>query len=306
MNYKLSWLPAILLFTCATLFAQTPSAPQKSAPVLHNHDVLLMVQQGIKPGEIIARIVTSACRFDTFPPVMQDLKLRGVPDGVLLAMKMVPYGPPAMTLAGPVKKTTARPTTPVQIPEGTLVAVEAVKSVSSADVQKGNPIAFVVTRRVFVNGVLAIDHDAQVTGRITKSTRGGYWGRGGALEFVLEDVVAVDGTRVPIKLVKTGVKGGNHKTAVATAAIVTSAVTFPYVSPIGLIWGLQKGENAVLEKGTKLTATVKANQQVAGLVPERKLPIYHPFDTVNQQNRAVTSGLSGSFNNSFRPTSIRQ
>jgi hypothetical protein len=265
-----------------------------------------MVEQGVKPGEIIAKIVTSPCMFDTFPPVMQDLEARGVPHAIVMAMKMVPYGPPATKPAEPAKKIVPPATIAVQIPEGTVVAVEAVKTISSADIEKGNQIPFVVARRVFVNGVLAIDHGAAVSGRVIKSSPAGFWGRGGTLEIALEDVLAVDGTRIPIKLVKTDVKGGNHITAVTTAAIVTSAVTFPYVTPIGLIWALQKGENAVLDKGTKLSATVKQNQPVIGLVLPKKQPIYHPIDSINQQNRPVTSGLSGGFNNSFHPTSIRQ
>jgi hypothetical protein len=292
MNCKLSWLPAIMVFTCASLFAQTPSSQQTPAHVLHNHDVLLLLEQGVKSGEVIAKIIMSPCMFDTFPPVLQDLEARGVPHAVVMAMKMVPYGPSAIKPFEPAKKIVPPATSVVQIPEGTLVAVEAVKTVSSADIQKGNAIPFVVTRRVFVNGVLAIDHGAAVTGQVIKSSPAGFWGRGGTLEFALEDVLAVDGTRIPIKLAKTDVKGGNHKTAVTTAAIVTSAVTFPYVSPIGLIWALQKGENAVLDKGTRVTATVRQNQQVAGFLPEKRQPIYHPVDTINQQNRPVTSGLA--------------
>jgi hypothetical protein len=269
--------------------------------VLHNNDVLLMFQDGIKPFEIVTTISTSPCEFDTFPTVIQDLKQRGVPDVVLLAMKTAPYGPPAHGLGRPAAPV-APATRAVRIPAGSVINVEAARSVSSADVVKGSPITFIVTRRLVVNGTLAIDHGAAVNGRVIKRNSPALFGRGGSLEFALEDVVAVDGTRVPIQLSK-GVKGNNHTGAVAAGAIITGALVFPYTAPVALIWGLKKGDEAVLEQGTQLTAVVKKAQEVAGLPTERN-PIYHPVNTLTK-NPSSNTGIKP-FNNSFRPTSIKQ
>ena len=264
-----------------------------------------MVQDGVKPGEIIAKIVTSPCHFDIFPPVLRDLKQRGVPDAVLLAMKTVPVGRPAQNLNGPTEPAFVFATRSVRIPAGTLINVEARKKVSSADVEKGSPIEFLVSRRVVVDGAVAIDHGALVQGRIVKRKRPGMWGRGGSLEFALENVMAVDGTRVPIQLSK-GVKqkGSNHTSAVTAGAVITGAVVFPYTAPVGLIWALKKGDEAVLEQGTRATVVVKKNQEVAGLPTERK-PIYHQVNGMNQQ-AVQSSGFRGTGNQSFRPTSIKQ
>lgn len=60
---------------------------------LNNKDVLLMVQQHLSEEAIIKAIKTSPCTFDTFPPVLKDMKRRGVPEGVLQAMVQAPYGP---------------------------------------------------------------------------------------------------------------------------------------------------------------------------------------------------------------------
>jgi hypothetical protein len=304
MKCKLSRLLPVLLLASASAFAQTEAASPASVPVLHNGDVLRMVEEGIKPGKIIARIVTSSCAFDTFPPVMKDLEMRGVPDTVLMAMKMVPYGPPAMVVAGPPKTVVAPARSQVQIPAGTMIGIEAAQAVSSADVERGNAITFLVSRRVFVNGVLVIDRGAVATARIIKSKRPGSWGRGGTLEFATDNVVAVDGTRIPIRL-SNEVKGNNHTTAVAAAAIVTGAIVFPYASPAGLIWALKKGDDAVLDQGTELTAVVRNEREVAGLLPEKKKPIYASVDSINLANRSQGTGLQP-FNNSFRPTPIRQ
>ncbi|MCA1579605.1 MAG: hypothetical protein LC794_19840 [Acidobacteria bacterium] len=60
---------------------------------LSNKDVLVMVQQHLSEEAIIKAIHSSPCTFDTFPPVLKDMKRRGVPDAVLQAMVQAPYGP---------------------------------------------------------------------------------------------------------------------------------------------------------------------------------------------------------------------
>ena len=65
---------------------------------LSNKDVLVMVQQHLSEAAIIAAINSSPCTFDTFPPVLKDMKRRGVPDAVLQAMIQAPYGPAAQNL----------------------------------------------------------------------------------------------------------------------------------------------------------------------------------------------------------------
>ena len=60
---------------------------------LSNKDVLAMVQQHLSEEAIIKAIQSSPCTFDTFPPVLKDMKRRGVPDAVLQAMVQAPYGP---------------------------------------------------------------------------------------------------------------------------------------------------------------------------------------------------------------------
>jgi hypothetical protein len=65
---------------------------------LSNKDVLVMVQQHLSEAAIINAIESSPCTFDTFPPVLKDMKRRGVPDAVLQAMIQAPYGPAAQNL----------------------------------------------------------------------------------------------------------------------------------------------------------------------------------------------------------------
>ena len=53
----------------------------------------MMVQNHLSEEAIVNAIKSSPCTFDTFPPVLKDMKRRGVPDAVLQAMVDAPYGP---------------------------------------------------------------------------------------------------------------------------------------------------------------------------------------------------------------------
>lgn len=64
---------------------------------LSNKDILVMVGKHLSESEIVIAINSSPCVFDTFPPVLEDLKRRGVPDPVLKAMLKAPYGPSGKT-----------------------------------------------------------------------------------------------------------------------------------------------------------------------------------------------------------------
>jgi hypothetical protein len=59
---------------------------------LSNKDVLVMVQDHQSEETIINAIKSSSCTFDTFPPVLRELKRKGVSDAVLQAMIDAPYG----------------------------------------------------------------------------------------------------------------------------------------------------------------------------------------------------------------------
>ena len=60
---------------------------------LNNKDILAMVQNNVPEEKILTAIKSSPCTFDTFPPVLKDMKRRGVPEAVLQAMVAAPYGP---------------------------------------------------------------------------------------------------------------------------------------------------------------------------------------------------------------------
>lgn len=82
----------LLLVLTPSLAQALPGGEADFSP-LNNKDVLLMVQKHVSEEAIIKAIKSSPCTFDIFPPVLQDMKRRGVTDAVLQAMVEAPYGP---------------------------------------------------------------------------------------------------------------------------------------------------------------------------------------------------------------------
>ena len=95
---KRPFLPVAL----GLLIVLTPSlaiaVPGNDFTPLSNKDVLMMVQSHLSEETIVKAIKSSPCTFDTFPPVLKDMKRRGVPDTVLQAMVEAPYGPAVANL----------------------------------------------------------------------------------------------------------------------------------------------------------------------------------------------------------------
>lgn len=303
MKYRsLLVVPVLLITSCSLAFAQAEAPLRTTTRALQNSDVLRMHKSGVKPGEIITTIWISECHFDIFPPVLQALKMRAVPDSVLKAMTLAPYGPPATAPVASPKP--PPPTAKVEISVGTIIEVEPASPISTADVENGTHLTFLVSRQVFVNRVLVIARGAVARATVIKSKGSGAWGRGGTLNWIMEDVVAVDGTRVPIQFFGQ-VKGANRSTAVVAAAIITGAVVFPYTPPAGLIWGLKKGEHAVLYQSQRSKASVSTNTEVLGLVPQKQKVIYHSLDKLKAAEARSAAGLPA-FNNGFRATPISQ
>ena len=270
---KTRWLlGTALVMLCITAHAQTEVSPQ----LLRNNDVLRMVEDKIQPEIIISKILTSPCNFDVFPPVLRDLRRRGVPEKVLMVMKVVPNGPPGLA---DVDSKPAPPVPRIQIPAGTLIELETSTATSSAKAVAGNSITFLVTRRVFVGDVLVIERGAVARARVVKAKSARAWGRAGMLAWEMEYVVAVDGTQIPIAL--NGKQSGANRTAVvASTALATGALIFPYTSPVALIWGLKKGDEAVLRGSRVFAASVKTGTEVAGIQPRPGGVVYRDRNTV--------------------------
>ena len=263
---------AALLIFCASVQAQEEPAIKP----LRNGDVLRMVQDKTQTELIISRILTSPCNFDVFPPVLRDLKRRGVPDDILMLMKVVPNGPPGLP---DVDSKPAAVAPRVQIPDGSAIEVETATATSSAKANAGDSITFLATRRVYVGGVLVIERGAVAKARVVKAKSASLWGRAGMLAWEMDYITAVDGTHIPITL--RGRQNGTNRTAVmAGGALATGALIFPYTSPVALIWGLKKGDEAVLRGSRVFAASVRTQTEISGIQPRPGGVVYRDRDTV--------------------------
>ena len=270
-------MPKSLLSLALVLVLSLLSAPlafaQDIAP-LTNGDIVTMVGAKLPPALIIEKINTSSCAFDTFPSVLAELKYRGVPDDVLMAMVKAPRGARTKTALREIGRrngsssvgdesqgaaaTDALPvSTEITIPEGTPLEVESTFTVSSGEVQEGSAVSFTVVHPVKINGVTVIGAGARATARVTKAKKGGSWGRAGTLAWEMRDVVAVDGSKVPLEFANR-TKGDSKGGTVTTGIIVTGVLFWP-AAPF---WGFKKGKDAKVPAGSRFEVAVHGDAVV--------------------------------------------
>ena len=287
MRWK-HWLTigfVLLLTTSAETFGQASKTQTRSLRLLTNRDVLSLVHKGMKPDLIIATILSSSCNFDVFPPVLDDLKRRGVPENVLQVMSVVPNGPPNLPETGQPNFPSLVKT--VKLPQGAAVLVETLYPVSSADFKVNNTIAFAVARPVFIDGALIIPRGTIARAKIVRVRKAGSFGRGGALTFEMERIVAMDGTKIPVQLTAAA-EGGSRTGMLAVGAAATSALIFPYTAPAALVWGFKKGDDAVVRGNKQFAAVIKNDIELAGLVPDKDRVIYHYAESLKAKQNSTT------------------
>ena len=256
-------LLSVLLAVVLSLSCVSFAFAQESFTTLNNGDILTMVRAKLPPALIIEKINTSSCSFDTFPSVLAELKYKGVSDEILMAMVQAPHG--GRRQSAPARNRTPDaasvqvPTvlTSIPIPDGTPLEVEATYTVSSAEVEEGSAVSFTVVHPVIINGATVIARGARATARVTKAKKGGSWGRAGTLAWMMQDVTAVDGTKVPLEFSKS-TRGDSKGGTVATGIIVTGVLFWP-AAPF---WGFKKGKDAKVPAGRRFDVTVHGSTSV--------------------------------------------
>jgi hypothetical protein len=254
-------LLAAMLCTCIThpislaapLLALLNAPQETSNTILKNQDVLEMLKMGLTQDVVLAKIKNSACRFDTSPSALQQLKSASVPDEIILAMVQ------AVSTSSPAH---SEPVTTVPkkivVPDGTTVEIELAQNASSEELKEGDPVAFKVVRPVEINGVTIIKKDATARGRVVKVKKAGRWGKQGKLDWAMNDTISVDGTKLPLRFTQ-GARGDSKGGTVAVAAVATTVL----LGPLGLLWGLKKGKPAIIPAGNKYTVYVDGESTVA-------------------------------------------
>ena len=155
--------------------------------------------------------------------------------------------------------------TEVKIPAGPPIDIQCTDIISSMDAKVGDLISFRVLVPVKVNDVIVIGNNALVTGRLVKAKRAGHWGKAGKLAWTMQDVVAVDLTRVSLTANpdfpggQQGVVGQSHGAEVATKTVVMGALLAPTIvfAPLALMHGFKRGEQAVIPEGHRFVVYVQ-------------------------------------------------
>jgi hypothetical protein len=158
----------------------------------------------------------------------------------------------------------------LKIPAGTKLDIESTHKVSSLDTKAGDLLSFRVLVPVKVDNATVIEENALVTGRVVKAKKAGHWGKAGKLVWTMQDVVAVDMTRVPLTAQldepsgQQGVTGTSHGAEVATKTVVWGALLAPAfpIAPLALMQGFKRGENAVVPEGKRFAVYVQATTTV--------------------------------------------
>lgn len=257
---------AISLTLVVVMATVTTASPLLQDPVpsqeltqgqLTNKDVLDMLRSGLATEIVVAKIRTTASKFDTTPAALAELKSANVPDPVIVAMVQ---GYTASSASGAV----AGPAVAVKVPDGTEIEIQLKNTLSGQVAKVGDVVDFTVLRAVQVNGVTIIERDAPARARLSTAKKSGRWGKAGKLEWTMQDVQAVDGNRVSARFTKREV-GDSKGGTVAVAALASTL----FVGPFSLFWGLKKGRPAVIPAGNRYTVfvqgdtTVKANSTLA-------------------------------------------
>lgn len=155
----------------------------------------------------------------------------------------------------------------LKIRGGTQLDIEAIHAVSSLNIKEGDLISFRVLIPVKVEDAIVIEKSALVTGRVVRAKRAGHWGKAGKLAWTMQDVVAVDLTRVPLTAQpnlpagQQRVTGTSHGAEVATKTIVMGALLAPLfpIAPLALMGGFKRGENAVIPEGKRFVVYVQTD-----------------------------------------------
>jgi len=143
--------------------------------------------------------------------------------------------------------------TPVKLGERTPVKVAVKETLTSGEGKVGDEIAFELREDLCgPSRELLAKKGAPAYGKLLRTKRRGAFGRPGKLDLTCDYVVAVDGTRIPLRGTETRAQSGKGN---VTATVITTVL----LGPLGL---LVHGRDVTINKGTEFTMYVDADTAV--------------------------------------------
>lgn len=139
----------------------------------------------------------------------------------------------------------------VELSSGTKIRLELADEVSSKTAQEGDEVVYFAKDDILSSSKeIVIKKGARAYGKVTAAKRARSFGRKGKLEFTVEEVEAIDGTKVPLRSTISRDGKGNVGTMVAVTALVSVFGVFI------------KGKNVTVKQGTVVDAYVDDNMMV--------------------------------------------
>jgi len=167
-------------------------------------------------------------------------------------MRNTQWGTPGAALAVVLfLQTPTGPTSAtLKVPDGTIVRLSLLDSLSSATNDVDDPVHFEVTEDVKVGDVVAIPKGLAAAGHVVEVEPRKRLGRAGKLNFSVDYVRAPDGTNIRLRASST--RKGEDKSG---TVIVVSVL----VSPVALV---MRGKDVEIPKGTIVNAYVDGDRQI--------------------------------------------
>lgn len=86
----------------------------------------------------------------------------------------------------------------VTLNSGSVIPLQAVNAVKAKTVEEGQKVLFQVSRDIVVDETTVIPYGTRVNGVVTQSKRSSWWGTRGRLGIKVSELIAPDGTSVPL------------------------------------------------------------------------------------------------------------
>jgi hypothetical protein len=144
------------------------------------------------------------------------------------------------------------------VPDGTEVDLKLAETISSARAMEGQRIRFKVAKDVVVDGYVVIQTGSLAIGTVTKASPKKWAGRSGKLEMSLQNVNAIDGTKIDLSGNRGG-SGESHVGRMVTGIVITSIFTFGGAS----LFLLMHGKDLVIPEGSGATTFTIGTAKVA-------------------------------------------